>query len=85
MPLLKNIADKILSLTRGRTTAFFLMFFFGGHVMAFFGKMDANYVAFVGVLGGLILGHSVQENSFATKAGKTIAPNDPSAPAAGGG
>lgn len=80
MNWLRKFADHLLELTRGRTTAFFLMFFFAGHVMAFVGKLDANYIAFVGVLGGLVLGHSVQENKF----GKTGTP-PPGAPPPEGG
>jgi len=71
MAWLRKLADHVLELTRGRTTAFFLMFFFAGHVMAFLGKMNTDYIAFVGVLGGLVLGHSVQENKFG-KAGPPL-------------
>jgi hypothetical protein len=74
-----NIGDKILSVTRGRSTAFFLLFFISGNVMAYFGKLNGDYITFVGVLGGLILGHSGQENYFATKSGAKIAPDNPAA------
>ena len=51
-----------MQITHGRTTAFFIAFFVAGHVMAIVGKLTPAYVAFMGTLGGLVLGHSVQEN-----------------------
>lgn len=68
MPWLQKMSDKFLQLTRGRTTAFFLMFFVSGHAMALLGKLNSEYIAFMGTLGGLVLLHSTQENYIGTKA-----------------
>jgi hypothetical protein len=62
MDWLRNLSHKIMQITHGRTTAFFIAFFLAGHGMAFIGKLSPTYVAFMGTLGGLVLGHSVQEN-----------------------
>jgi hypothetical protein len=62
MEWIRGLAHKILQITHGRTTAFFIAFFLSGHVFAYIGKLTPTYVAFMGTLGGLVLGHSVQEN-----------------------
>lgn len=67
MGWLRDLAHKVLQITHGRTTAFFIAFFIAGHAMACFGKLTPVYVAYMGTLGGLILGHSVQENILAVK------------------
>jgi hypothetical protein len=67
MGRLERFAQKVLRITQGRSTAFFIAFFIAGHAMAYFGKLTPVYVAYMGTLGGLILGHSVQENILAVK------------------
>jgi hypothetical protein len=62
MDWIRGLSQKIMQITHGRTTAFFIAFFIAGHGMAFAGKLSPTYVAFMGTLGGLVLGHSVQEN-----------------------
>lgn len=62
MDWLRDVSQKIMQITHGRTTAFFIAFFISGHVMAATGKLTPTYIAFMGTLGGLVLGHSVQEN-----------------------
>jgi hypothetical protein len=55
-------SNQFLKITRGRSTAFFAAFFVAGTTLACFGKLTPVYVAFVGTLGGLVVGHSIQEN-----------------------
>jgi hypothetical protein len=62
MDWLRKLAQKVLSITQGRTTAFFIAFFFAGHGMALAGKLTPVYVGFMGTLGGLVLGHSIKED-----------------------
>jgi len=64
---LRNLSEKVLTITHGRTTAFFIAFFLAGHAMAWFGKLTPVYVAYMGTLGGLVLGHSIQENVLLRK------------------
>ena len=64
---LRDLAHKVLQMTHGRTTAFFIAFFIAGHIMAWFGKLTPVYVAYMGTLGGLVLGHSIKED-FAARA-----------------
>jgi hypothetical protein len=65
MEWLRELSHKVLQVTHGRTTAFFIAFFIAGHAMAVYGKLTAVYVGFMGTLGGLVLGHSIQENVLA--------------------
>jgi hypothetical protein len=69
MGRLRAFTIKILEITHGRTTAFFIAFFLAGTVLAFLGKLTAVYVAFMGTLGGLVLGHSVKEDFMAARFG----------------
>ena len=65
MAWLRDLSHKVLQVTHGRTTAFFIAFFLAGHAMALLGKLTPVYVGFMGTLGGLVLGHSIQENVLA--------------------
>jgi len=58
----RDLAQKALSITHGRTTAFFIAFFIAGNGMALAGKLTPVYVGFMGTLGGLVLGHSIKED-----------------------
>ena len=69
MSWLRNITSKILQLTHGRTTAFFIAFFVAGHAMALSGKLTHEYVIYMGTLGALVLGHSLKEDWAAAKLG----------------
>jgi hypothetical protein len=60
--ILDSIANKLLKATHGRTTAFFMAFFLAGTALASVGKLTGTYVAFMGTLGGLVLGHSIKED-----------------------
>lgn len=62
MPFWKNAASKFLEVTKGRTTAFFIMFFISGNVLAFLDRLTPVYVGFMGTLGGLVLVHSAKED-----------------------
>lgn len=59
---LRDAVHKLLQLTHGRTTAFFVAFFVSGHVVAFMHLLTPTYVGFMGTLGGLVLGHSLKED-----------------------
>jgi hypothetical protein len=76
MKWLQGLAQKVLSITHGRTTAFFIAFFLAGHGMAFLGKLTPTYIGFMGTLGGLVLGHSIKEDFAEAK----IGPRPPGGP-----
>ena len=67
MEWLRRVAQKVLQITQGRTTAFFIAFFIAGHAMALAGKLTPVYVGFMGTLGGLVLGHSIKEDVMVAK------------------
>lgn len=67
MAWVRDLADRAIRITRGRTTAFFVAFFVSGHVMAVLGKLTPTYIGFMGTLGGLVLGHSIKEDVLAAK------------------
>lgn len=69
MNWMENLAGKVIAITRGRTTAFFIAFFLSGHAMALFGKLTPTYIGFMGTLGGLVLGHSIKEDMMAGRNG----------------
>lgn len=69
-----NLSHKILELTHGRCTAFFIAFFVTGNVFAAFGKLTTTYVAFMATLGGLVLGHSIKEDVMAASGTPPPAP-----------
>jgi hypothetical protein len=69
MKWLRGLAHKVIQITHGRTTAFFIAFFLSGHAMALFGKLTPTYVGFMGTLGGLVLGHSIKEDVMAARNG----------------
>lgn len=62
MGRLRDFSNQFLEIMHGRSTAFFVAFFVAGTTLACFGKLTPVYVAFVGTLGGLVVGHSLQEN-----------------------
>jgi hypothetical protein len=82
MEWLRVFAQKVLSITQGKTTAFFIAFFVAGHVMALLGKLTPTYVGFMGTLGGLVLGHSIKEDVVAAR---TVPPATPPVPPMLGG
>lgn len=58
----RNAVHKVLQITHGRTTLFFGLFFITGNVLAWFGKLSPSYVAYMGTLGGLVVGHSLKDD-----------------------
>lgn len=58
----RRLAHTVLQATHGRSTAFFIAFFISGNVLAAFGKLTPAYAGYMGMLGALILGHSVKED-----------------------
>jgi hypothetical protein len=69
MEWLRNLSHKVLQITHGRTTAFFILFFLSGHAMALLGKLNPSYIGFMGTLGGLVLTHSIKEDFMEAKVG----------------
>jgi hypothetical protein len=62
MGLIREIVHKILQITHGRTTWFFLMFFISGTVLQFEAKLTETYVHFMVGLGALVVGHSLKDD-----------------------
>jgi len=63
----REAAHRILEVTHGRTTAFFVSFFIAGHLVLAFGHLTGTYISFMATLGGLILGHSIKEDILGGK------------------
>lgn len=62
MGWIRDLPHKVLQMTHGRTTAFFVLFFLSGHALALLGKLTTTYIAYMGTLGGLVLAHSIKED-----------------------
>jgi hypothetical protein len=62
MGLLREGIHKLLQLTHGRATLFWISFFITGHILAFKHLLTPVYVGYMGTLGALILGHSVKDD-----------------------
>jgi hypothetical protein len=62
MGFLRSAVHKILQLTHGRATLFWIAFFISGNVLAWLNRLSPVYVAYMGTLGGLILGHSFKDD-----------------------
>jgi hypothetical protein len=69
MEWLRGLAQNVLRITQGRTTAFFVAFFIAGHIVLVFDKLTPAYIGFMGTLGGLVLGHSIKEDVMAARNG----------------
>lgn len=65
----RDATNRVLQITHGRTTAFFVAFFIAGNALAVTGKLTTVYVGFMATLGGLVLGHSIKEDVMAAKFG----------------
>lgn len=81
MQFLRIAAHKVLQITHGRTTAFFIAFFLTGNVMALLGKLTYVYVAYMSTLGSLVLLHSTKDD-WAAKVLGARPPCGPDAPPA---
>lgn len=79
MEWLRNFAHKILQITHGRTTLFFIAFYVSGNALAAFGKLTPAYAGYMGMLGALVLGHSIKEDVVAAVMGNAPPP-DPGGP-----
>lgn len=79
MQWLRDSVHKVLQLTQGRTTAFFIAFFITGNLFQIFHALTPTYVGFMGTLGGLVIGHSFKEDY----AEKMNGPRPPGGPDAG--
>ncbi len=52
---------------QGRSTLFAAYFAIMGTIMAWFGKLDPNFVMLIGAIQGLVIAHSAKEDWFASK------------------
>jgi hypothetical protein len=59
--------QRLVAWAQGRHTLFAMIELAIGSALAWFGKLDMNFVALVGVIQGMILGHSVKEDYFSAK------------------
>lgn len=82
MQFLRNVTHKVLQITHGRTTAFFIAFFVMGNLMALLGKLSYVYVAYMSTLGSLVLLHSTKDDWAAKVLGARplCGPDAPPAP-----
>jgi hypothetical protein len=62
MSWMRDGIHKLLQLTHGRSTLFWIAFFITGNVLAWKQMLTSVYVAYMIGLGGLVLGHSVKED-----------------------
>ncbi len=63
---LQKIIGKMLIVLQGKTTAWLCSFFIVGHVLAFLGKLQPTYVAFMLAFMSIVLGHSIKDDYFGT-------------------
>jgi hypothetical protein len=57
-----NVFSKLTSYLQGRHTLFAVAFFVMGHVMHWYHRLDASYIAYMATLMGFVLGHSVKQS-----------------------
>ena len=76
MPFLDNVKTKyqglglvasIFSFFQGRATFFAIFFTIVGTVLAFKNELTGTFVAFVGAIQSLVVGHSLKEDYFERK------------------
>jgi hypothetical protein len=58
---------KLFTWAQGRHTFFALLELTLGTALAWFGHLDMSYVALVGTIQGMVLGHSIKEDYFSKK------------------
>ena len=61
---MKTWISNFFAATQGRTTAFLILFFIAGNVMAWFDKLSDTYILFMATLLGAVIGHSVKCDIF---------------------
>jgi hypothetical protein len=59
--------NKVINWLKGRSTMFAIYFTIMGTVMAWFGKLDPNFIMLIGAVQGLVIAHSAKEDYFAGK------------------
>lgn len=55
----QDFAGKVFASLQGRHTAFVTAFFISGHVMHWFHRLDATYIAYMTSLMGFVLGRAI--------------------------
>jgi len=58
--------QKLSQWCQGRHTLFALFFTISGTVLAWFHRLDPNYVALIGAIQGFVFMHSYKEDKFAS-------------------
>jgi hypothetical protein len=64
-----GITASFFQFFQGRATAFGILFTVVGIILAFRGKLTGDYVALVGAIQTLVVGHSLKEDYFARRGG----------------
>lgn len=62
-----GLTASFFSFFQGRATTFAIVFTICGLILAFQGKLTGEYVALVGAIQTLIIGHSLKEDWFARR------------------
>lgn len=62
-----GITASFFSFFQGRATTFAILFTVVGIILAFKGKLTGDYVALVGAVQTLVVGHSLKEDWFARR------------------
>jgi hypothetical protein len=61
-----GLIGSLFGFLQGRATAFAICFTVCGIVLAFHGKLTSDYVALVGAIQTLVIGHSIKEDYFSS-------------------
>ena len=68
--------SKIVTWTKGRSTAFAVFFAGFGSILAWFHRLDGSYVGLVTALQAYVVIHSTKEDYFNSKAAETEKKDD---------
>lgn len=71
-----GLTASFFSFFQGRATTFAILFTVCGLILAFQGKLDFNYAAFVTAIQGLVFAHSCKEDWFAKQNQSTTVANN---------
>jgi hypothetical protein len=69
---------KVILWAQGRHTLFAAYFTIVGTILEWFHRLDANYIMLIGAVQTFVLGHSIKEDYFASKAATAPQDQDPS-------
>lgn len=58
--------QRMVNWCQGRTTAWLVAFFSLGNLFHVFHRLDATYISFMVTFMGIVLGHSIKEDYFAS-------------------